>query len=24
MKFNFEKNLEHQTQAVDSTVGVFE
>ena len=23
MKFNFEKNLQHQTQAVESTVGVF-
>ncbi|WDC84272.1 hypothetical protein PL321_19070 [Caloramator sp. mosi_1] len=23
LRFNFEKNLEHQTQAVDSTVDVF-
>lgn len=23
LRFNFEKNLEHQTQAVDSTIGVF-
>ena len=24
MKFNFEKNLDHQSQAVKSTVGVFD